>query len=293
MKILIAEDDDTTRLRIEKTLTAADYKTESYNNGLDALTALRANPDQFHAIILDRAMPRMEGLEVLKHIKSDAALQTLPVIMETAKDSREEILEGLKAGAYYYLTKPFLQETLLAIVKTAVNDYSRYSAVKHEAREIAAFVTYIENGRFGIRTVDETRILSSLLAQNCPNPAMVAVGLSELLLNAVEYGSLGMSYNEKSKLIAADSYRKELDRRATLPENAGKKVRLEYEKKIGEIRFLIRDEGRGFDWRSYLEISSERACDSHGRGIAMSRMMSFDRLEYLGKGNEVLATVTL
>ena len=196
MKILIAEDDDTTRLRIERTLAAAGYMTESYNNGLDALTALRANPDQFHAIILDRVMPHMDGLEVLTHIKSDAALQTLPVIMETAKDSRDEILEGLNAGAYYYLTKPFLQETLLAIAKTAVNDYSRYSAVKHEAREIAAFVGYIENGLFGIRTVDETRVLSSLLAQSCPDPAMVAVGLSELLLNAVEYGSLGMSYDE-------------------------------------------------------------------------------------------------
>jgi len=53
------------------------------------------------------------------------------------------------------------------------------------------------------------------------------------------------------------------------------------------------DQGAGFDWQSYLEMSPDRAFDSHGRGIAMSRMLSFVALEYTGNGNTVCATVAL
>ena len=59
------------------------------------------------------------------------------------------------------------------------------------------------------------------------------------------------------------------------------------------VELVIRDEGAGFDWKNYLTFSSERACDSHGRGIAMSRMLSFDHMEYRGCGNEVLVRVNV
>jgi hypothetical protein len=59
------------------------------------------------------------------------------------------------------------------------------------------------------------------------------------------------------------------------------------------VSFDIADQGDGFDWQKYLEISPERAFDPHGRGVAMSRMMSFDTLEYIGSGNRVIATKKL
>lgn len=57
------------------------------------------------------------------------------------------------------------------------------------------------------------------------------------------------------------------------------------------IVLTVADEGAGFDWTSFLEIQPERAFDLHGRGIAMSRLMSFDRVDYRGCGNEVELTV--
>ena len=57
------------------------------------------------------------------------------------------------------------------------------------------------------------------------------------------------------------------------------------------MRITIRDEGSGFDWMSYLEIDPRRAFDTHGRGIAMAKMLSFSRLEYHGNGCEVVACV--
>lgn len=53
------------------------------------------------------------------------------------------------------------------------------------------------------------------------------------------------------------------------------------------------DEGNGFDWNKYLEMSPDRAFDMHGRGIAMARMLSFDDLQYQGKGNVVVGKVNL
>jgi hypothetical protein len=53
----------------------------------------------------------------------------------------------------------------------------------------------------------------------------------------------------------------------------------------------IQDEGDGFDWQKYLDFDPERAFDPHGRGIAMARMMSFDALEYQGKGNTVVLKI--
>ena len=65
-------------------------------------------------------------------------------------------------------------------------------------------------------------------------------------------------------------------RRLALPENADTKVHVHYEKTHHEILPSIRAEGLAFDWASYLDLSLERASDSHGRGIPMSKILSFD-----------------
>jgi anti-sigma regulatory factor (Ser/Thr protein kinase) len=68
-------------------------------------------------------------------------------------------------------------------------------------------------------------------------------------------------------------------------------VEVAFAKENDEIRITITDEGEGFDWQSYLTLSPERAMDNHGRGIAMAGLLSFSRLEYRGRGNEVVAVI--
>ena len=68
---------------------------------------------------------------------------------------------------------------------------------------------------------------------------------------------------------------------------------MKVEKSDGTSRVTIIDQGPGFDWGGYLEFSPERVFDLHGRGIAMSRSVSFDSLEYRGTGNTVVTTVAL
>ncbi len=73
-----------------------------------------------------------------------------------------------------------------------------------------------------------------------------------------------------------------------VPENKDKKVLVHFERSDDDITLTITDDGDGFDWQHYMEIDPDRATHSHGRGIALSKMMSFDSIEYRGTGNEVV-----
>ena len=149
----------------------------------------------------------------------------------------------------------------------------------------------MESARFSLSTLDEVGCLAVFLAQACPEPEGAVLGLSELLVNAIEHGNLGISYEEKSSLKRSDQWQEEISRRQQLPENAGKLVDVTFERDGGCIRICITDQGNGFDWSQYLDFDPARAFDPNGRGIAMARLGSFRELQYQGKGNVVLATI--
>lgn len=77
------------------------------------------------------------------------------------------------------------------------------------------------------------------------------------------------------------------------PRLAARAVAIEFRRGADVIEIGIIDEGAGFDWRRYLDFDPERAFHAHGRGIAMARKLSFDGLEYRGRGNEVWVTLKL
>lgn len=144
---------------------------------------------------------------------------------------------------------------------------------------------------FTLQTLEEGRALARQLAQLCPDPETACIGLLELLLNAIEHGNLDITYAHKTQLRSQDAWESEVERRLTLPEYADKRVTLEMWQTEEMLCFLIRDQGKGFDWKPFLTINPQRATHSHGRGIAMACQMSFDVLEYRGNGNEVLAMI--
>lgn len=161
------------------------------------------------------------------------------------------------------------------------------------AKSVARSLRLLNGGRFIFRTLEEARALASIVAGVFPDPKRVEVGISELLLNAVEHGNLEISYEDKSRLLASGNLEHEVARRIAIPPYAERYAVAEIRRTSEEIQLLIRDQGPGFDWRPFLEFSQDRACDAHGRGIATARLMCFSRLEYRGNGNEVLAAVRL
>jgi len=81
-------------------------------SGAEGLTILKANVDDVELVCLDVNMPGMDGLEVLKAIKSDDTLKHVPVMMVTTESCRAMIVEAIKEGAVNYVAKPFTQEEL-------------------------------------------------------------------------------------------------------------------------------------------------------------------------------------
>ncbi|MEE9342069.1 MAG: response regulator [Gammaproteobacteria bacterium] len=287
--ILIVDDEELNRIIIEEYLDGEDFIIEMAEDGESAWTTLEANPDKYDVVLLDRMMPGISGIEVLSRIKAHPILESIPVILQTARASKEDIIEGLSAGAYYYLTKPFEQEELLSVLKTTVEDRMRFKEMNAHVQKNVQTMGLMEMSIFKFKTMEEGRCLASVLANACPDPDRVALGLSELIINAVEHGNLGITYDEKSSLNDMGTWNDEVIKRLQLPENLPKFVEVKYEKLSSKIRITIKDQGKGFDWEPYLDMQAERAFDNHGRGIALTKLSSFDSLQYQGSGNEVVA----
>ncbi|MFW5677179.1 MAG: response regulator, partial [Acetivibrio ethanolgignens] len=103
MRLLLAEDERDLNHILTKRLTNDGYSVDSCFNGEEALEFL--NVAEYDAVILDIMMPKVDGLEVLKRIRS--AGKDTPVIFLTAKDAIEDRVLGLDSGAHDYLVKPF------------------------------------------------------------------------------------------------------------------------------------------------------------------------------------------
>jgi CheY-like chemotaxis protein/anti-sigma regulatory factor (Ser/Thr protein kinase) len=292
-QILIVDDHALDRKLLTHYLEPEGYSVVTASDGQEGWEMLSREPGRFDVVLLDRSMPRMNGLELLMKIKSDEQLRTVPTIMQTALTKREEILEGIRAGAYYYLTKPYDVEMLRSVVRTAIDDYRGYRELQDEMRKGADTLRLMREAVFGFRTVEQARALGMLLANTCPDPSATVVGLTELLVNAVEHGNLGITYEEKTRLGSTFEWTREVDRRLALPENAEKEAEVQFVRDDERISFVIRDQGAGFDFNRFLTIDPQRAFHTHGRGIAIANRLSFSHLEYRGKGNEVVGTIDL
>lgn len=289
--VLVVDDEGFNLELISEYLRDTEIMAHCVDSGESALKQLTKSADRFSAVLLDRMMPGIDGMEVLSKIKSDPVLSKLPVIMQTAKEGRKSMLEGLQAGSYYYLTKPYDRQTLLAIIRTAVNDYQRYCELQNNVKQTAHTLKMMNKGSFSFQTLDEARNLAALLANACADADHVVLGLTELMVNAVEHGNLGISYEEKSRLNALGQWEDEVQRRLALPENSSRRATIKFERNNKKIEFVILDQGTGFEWKNYLDLCPDRAFDSHGRGIAMAKSVSFDQIEFRGNGNEVSVTV--
>jgi DNA-binding response OmpR family regulator len=286
--VLIIDDDPGVLLLIRNILAHEDYRLETASDGESARVLLEQNPEDFLAVLLDWQMPKMNGIELLRWIKSQPELDHIPVIMQTAMDSPEQIRQGIDAGAFYYLTKPFDKIVLHSIVKAAVTDARATRSLLKKLKESEnPFDTLLE-GKFRFRTLAEAERMALWIANACPSPER-AMQISEILINAVEHGNLGITYEEKGDFLVRGNWREEVERRLALPENTLKYINLDVKKHGSTVTVLVEDQGAGFDYSSYLEFNEDRAFDTHGRGIAMAR--AYLGLEYQGKGNRVLVTI--
>ena len=292
-RLLVVDDDEFVRVLMQEVLGQCGYEVETAEDGLVAWGRIDAEPARYDLVLLDKQMPRLDGISLLRKLRVDNRFTDLPVIMLTADTSPEDVSQGLAEGAHYYLTKPSTEDVLQVVIKSALAESRQKRDLRALVGRHAGTLALLCRAEFAYRTLAEARDLALLLADASLDPARTVVGYSELLINAVEHGNRGISYADKGRLLGEGRWAEEVEARLRDPGYAGRQVRVILDKSDGTSRVTIIDQGPGFDWAGYLEFSADRVFDLHGRGIAMSRSMSFDSLEYLGTGNTVVTTVAL
>lgn len=128
IKILLAEDDSNLGNLLRNYLAAKNYATSLFINGILALEAF--SKESFSLCILDIMMPEMDGLTLAREIR--LSNPQIPIIFLTAKNQKEDILEGFKSGADDYITKPFSMEELLYRIEAILRRTSGTSVNKKE-----------------------------------------------------------------------------------------------------------------------------------------------------------------
>jgi adenylate cyclase len=141
--VLIVDDiEQNVRLLADLLSTKCGYRTEQASNGEDALAlAARVQPD---LILLDVVMPGMDGFEVCRRLRSQAAFEATPIVLVTSLDPKEERIRGLEAGADDFLSKPLVQAELFARVRSLLRVKSLYDQVTSQRNELARWSALLE-----------------------------------------------------------------------------------------------------------------------------------------------------
>ncbi|WP_330250412.1 response regulator transcription factor [Nocardia sp. NBC_00565] len=171
MRILVVDDDRAVRESLRRSLTFNGYSVDLAVDGVDALE--KATVQRPDALVLDVMMPRMDGLEVCRRLRSTG--DDLPILVLTARDSVSERVAGLDAGADDYLPKPFALEELLARLRALLR---RRAADSGEVSETMTFADLsldpvTREVTRADRSISLTRTEFSLLEMLMANPRRV------------------------------------------------------------------------------------------------------------------------
>jgi adenylate cyclase len=141
--ILIADDNEINRDILRTRLRSQGYELLEAEDGQQALSiASQHHPD---LILLDVMMPKMNGVEVCRRLKSDADLPFIPIVLVTAKVDSKDVVAGLEAGADEYLTKPVDQAALVARVKSMLRMKELTDQVRAQAADLASWNRTLED----------------------------------------------------------------------------------------------------------------------------------------------------
>lgn len=263
----------------------ADWEVHYANDGSEALNEIELHlPD---LVLTDLQMPQMNGLELVTRIREEYPM--LPVILMTAKGSEEIAVEALQRGAAYYVPKKKLSQELREVVErtlnTAKESRSQSRLMRRMTRNETSFE--LENDLSLIPSV--VGFLQDIVTQmrTCEETDRLRVGvaLEEALLNAYYHGNLEVS--SELREVDHSAYYSLAQERTQQEPYRDRLIRVEASVTPTESRYVIRDEGPGFDPAELPDPTDpaniERPC---GRGLLL--MQTFmDQVNYNEAGNEV------
>jgi DNA-binding response OmpR family regulator len=119
-RILIVEDDPSLSKLVRKALTSVGHEVEIAQNGLEGLMKIDMETVKPELLIVDVMMPELDGISLVRALKTQGSTRRIPVIFVTAKADSKTIAEGISVGARFYITKPFTIDDLLDKVRRAL-----------------------------------------------------------------------------------------------------------------------------------------------------------------------------
>ena len=143
MKTLIAEDDSVSRRLLQAALQKWGYEVTVTTQGREAWEALQ-QPDAPSLLILDWLMPELDGVEICRRIRASEALKSSYVILLTSRGSKEDIVEGLEAGADDYVTKPFDHGELRARVQVGARVIGLQNALAERVHQLEEAIASVK-----------------------------------------------------------------------------------------------------------------------------------------------------
>lgn len=178
-KILIIEDEVKIARFLELELKHEGYQVEKSHDGREGLE--RALDEEFDLIILDRMLPHLDGIEILRRIRQ---ISEIPIIMLTAKDEVMDKVIGLDMGANDYITKPFAIEELFARIRAALKIRTQY-VTKEKSLQIGPLKLDINKHRLTYKEdiIELTKKEFDLLQYFLENPNIVLT--REMILQRV------------------------------------------------------------------------------------------------------------
>jgi len=143
MRILIADDDDVSRLALEAMLTKRGHEVVATADGAEAWGELQKE-DAPQLAILDWVMPNLDGLEVCRRARNDARLKAMYLLLLTSRWSKEHVLEGLRCGANDFVVKPFDHDELEARVNVGVHVLRLQTDLADRVRELEVALAQVQ-----------------------------------------------------------------------------------------------------------------------------------------------------
>jgi len=287
--VLVVDDEEVIRSVLAFRLSQEEgVEVEAAGDARSALAAIERRP--FDAVLTDIKMPGMNGLELLRRIKE--RWPEMAVIIMSGHADMSDTIEALRMGAVDFFQKPFelakVAESLGRIFRNKRFEYTKREALRFLEEESRVFLIPNDLDVCPIITNEVTKNLADKGVTDVSFLESIRVALNEMLFNAIEHGNLHVSYEGKSKMMeeAAD-YSALIRRLAQQPPYDERRVKIEYYMNANHVRFVITDQGDGFDHSQLPDpLDPENLLAGHGRGILMTRIY-MDEVSYNEKGNQV------
>ncbi|MCW9035690.1 MAG: ATP-binding protein [Rhodospirillales bacterium] len=294
LKVVIIDPHQRSRERIMNILTSNGHDCTGFNTIPDQVSELDEIKKEVGGILLSLSFDLKAVSEFTRNLVRSKKYKHVPLIGVLGDDpDAHNKLEWERKDFFHFLETEPSEVALLHIVETTLSSYRSSVSLVTELKTRTSAIGLITSGTFHLKTLRECEALTTMLSLACPEPTAVALGLSELLVNAVEHGNLGITYAEKTDLMSHGGWDIEVQKRLADPENCQKNVEVKFIRDEKQIIIKVTDEGGGFDWQHFLTETPVTANSRHGRGISLARTMGFTSLAYNEKGNSVTATVDL